>query len=128
MNLETFAGIRQQECGFEQYYDEIIRKLGGPETIRPFLPFDLPTLKKSYEKDRHFNTDITPLRVWGNATGVTLPPGQSTRLPYLSGGELACLLTWQGVSSFSHAECVCILKRAAERLVCEKTGNPSITD
>lgn len=119
MTLGQFAGIpRKTGCdGFNQFYDAVIEKLGGVTAVRPYIPFGNEILQAAYEKDRNFNTDKTPLRAWDNATGIELPAGQSTVRPKITGRGLTRLLMANDIDSVSEAECVCILKRTAERWV-----------
>lgn len=119
MDLNQFAGI-PKESGrneFNRFYDKVIEKLGGVAAVRPYIPFGDDVLSNAYEDDRNFNTDRTPLRAWDRATGIELPAGQSTVRPKITGRGLTRLLMANGIDSVSEAECVCILKRAAERWV-----------
>ena len=116
MDLSQFAGTKMSNVGFQVYYDAIINKLGGIEAIRPFIPFDDATLKSAYAEDRNFNSNLTPLYKWENASGISVRPGQTTRPPRATGTGLFEFLNANGVTLASQSECICILKVAAEKI------------
>lgn len=113
MDLKEFTGRNDLE-GFQDFYETAVAKLGGPEAVRPYIPFDAPALLASYRKDPNFNDALTPLKTWDAATGIATYR-QSSRITVSPGG-LWPLLHAHGVTALSQSQAVCILKTAAAML------------
>ena len=118
--LSQFVGLKEFETDFNVYYGAIIDKLGGPDAIRPYIPFSDEDLEKSLAEDEHFNTKLTPIHSWDRATGITYQNGKRIQTAPPSG--LLPLLVAHGITHVSQASCVCILKEAARRYLYEKRG------
>ena len=116
MTLQEFVGLNHLTTDHHIYYHTAIKKLGGTAAIRPYIPFTDEVLQKSYAKDRHFNTNLTPIRQWDNATGIFTGYRKSIP-PCAVGGGLLQFLIFHDITSVSQAECVCILKQAAKEIV-----------
>lgn len=95
----------------EEIYGRAIEFLGGMDAVEPFIPYDIETLCKAYDKDRHFNT--LRMAAWDMAAGF-VSKGPDCK-PY--NGGLWYLYRVRGITSASCAEGVCVLKEAARRLV-----------
>lgn len=116
MTFSEFAGLDYLNTDHYVYYHTAIKKLGGTAAIRPYIPFPDEMLQKSYVKDIHFNTNLTPIRQWDNATGIFTGYRKSIP-PCAVGGGLLQFLICHDITSVSQAECVCILKQAAKEIV-----------
>ena len=88
------------EITHEEYYGIVIDFLGGIDAVVNYVPFDIETLKKSYQENEHFNTKITPLRTWD--FGAT---------------NIRNLYYQFGINCASVSDGVCILKQAARRMI-----------
>lgn len=84
----------------EQYYAQFVTQEIKDRVISYF---GLERLVRSFQADKHFNTDLTPLRHW-----------DSLRLPFGTDGKLHK----QG-DYLTQAGSVCILKEAARQAVKE---------
>ena len=116
MDLSKFVNMKESEIGFQAYYDAIITKLDGVDAVRSFIPFDDGALKSAYAEDKNFNSGLTPLHRWEDASGISVRPGQTTRPPRATGTGLFAFLNANGVTLASQSECICILKTAAEKI------------
>lgn len=99
-------------------WDKWIDALGGTDAVRPYLPYDLKSLSAMYLKDRHLNGKPAD---WDRAAGYAAKMG-SSREERRAEGQFPAFLIRNGVTVFSESECVCLLKRCAERCVLEALG------
>lgn len=120
MNVKDFAGVDSfyrdpngKEISYHEYMRRIIGKL-GLENIKSYIPFNMPTLKKAYKTSPHFNN--LALSAWEMACGFDFT---GPREVHITNG-LCDLLKRNGITSYSSADCVCILKAAARELVKEE--------
>ncbi len=121
MDLRELTGLSDLD-DFKLFYRTAVNKMGGPERFRTYIPFTIETLRQSYEKDPHFNTSLTPIRVWDSATGIKVPVGQTTLPPIAIGGGIWPLLSAHGITSIAQSQAVCLLKTAAKMLLEAKTA------
>ena len=85
----------------EEYYDKVIEFLGGLDVVAKYVPFDIETLKRSYNNDNYFNSPrITPLRTWDFGAAI-----------------IKNLYSRFGINCASVSDGVCILKQAAMRMI-----------
>lgn len=98
---------------WEQYYDKTIQALGY-EAVKRCVPFELPELRSMYRRDRNFNIKQ---KIWQNASGLVF--STATGKCYFIDSPLRDLLRKNGITLWSQAEAVCLLKRCAERMVTE---------
>ena len=96
---------------FDEFYDELVDRLGGPGWLVRLLPFDAATLRASYAQDKHFNTDLTPIKTWDRVAD-RLPPSLATH----------------GISWSTPSQRVCLLKKAAEKFCESATATRKETD
>lgn len=90
-------------------YDTLIEQIGGLDKIIPFLPVSREEIKKALEEgDEHLNS--ISLNKWDYASGRRSMKADDYFLLYTYEHEI-----WP--TNLSLAERVCILKRAAKRLV-----------
>lgn len=116
MDLKELTGMSELNDDFDEFYRTAVNKLGGPETFRAYIPFDMETLQKSHDEDPHFNTDLTPLRRWDNAAGNYGAVNPITRKPETGGGIWPILLA-HDIRWMSLSQAVCLLKTAARMLL-----------
>ena len=128
MDLDQFVGMPSLDGNFDNYYETAVQKLGGPKALRKYVPFTLKTLRESYAKDEHFNTSLTPMRKWDDASGVYAAPGRPTVPPSMTGYGLAPFLYAHGVNWVAQSQAVCLLKTAARMLVLEADHPETISD
>jgi hypothetical protein len=76
----------------------VVNKI-GIERIKPYIPYDMETLIKSYKGDVYFNN--LSIKVWDNAAE-----------------HIHHILHANGITTYSLSDRVCILKETA-RLLCE---------
>lgn len=120
MTLNEKAGITTAEYNSnppEESWDKWIDVLGGMDAVRPFLPFDLKELFRLYRKDPHFNA--SPSGAWDRAAGYDTKKIKDSRSKLRAAGPFKDFLIRNGVTCFSNADCVCLLKRCAEKCVLE---------
>lgn len=99
-DIETGIQVR-----LEPIYGRAIELLGGIDAFRSIMPFPADLLEAEYMKDRHFNGMY--IKDWDDAAEELMPP----------------IYKSHGISSWSIADSVCILKLAAERIVL--SGRPN---
>ena len=120
ITISKFAGVEYLETDGTTFYRAVINKLGGIDVIRPCIPFDDGTLIASYQEDTHFNTPLTPLQKWSEATGLK-PCMKQCAITYVPNPEkqpnVYSMLRRHNVGSISLSHCVSILKYAAEQIV-----------
>ena len=127
MNINEKFGFNA-DTPFEEKYGAVIDYL-GEENVRVLIPVDnVESLKAAYSNDKHLNN--IPLKKWDIASGYISYVDNYKRQQYKqtwngyflknSPKNLAELLVSKGITSFSVAECVCILKECARRWVEEE--------
>lgn len=116
MDFEHFVGISydiSSTMAFNQYYDMVIDELGY-ENVSRCVPFTLEELREFYAEDKYMNQRQ---EVWCDASGVGVSDKTGGR--YIKQSPLRDLLRKNGITLWSQAEAVCLLKRCAERMVTE---------
>ena len=116
MDFEHFVGIdyaTRSYMPFNKYYDMVIDKLGY-ENVSRCVPFPLEELREFYAEDKYMNQY---LEVWCDASGIVVNDKTGGR--YTKQSPLRDLLRKNGITLWSQAEAVCLLKRCAERTVTE---------
>ena len=116
-DLRRFTGMSDLDGNFDNFYRTAVNKLGGPEQLKHYIPFDMETLRKSYQEDEHFNTTLTPMKKWDMATGIQVQQDQVVREAVATGGGIWPLLNRHGINWMSQSQGVCLLKTAARMLV-----------
>jgi hypothetical protein len=123
MTLKEFANVDSfyrdldsgRELKYHEYMNRIITHL-GLQNIKQYIPFSIDYLKVKLEDDYNFNN--TKMISWDRAAGFITRKGD---VMYLGGG-ITDLFFQNGITTFSCAEGVSVLKNAA-RMLCEKKGN-----
>ena len=116
MTLEEFAGLKPGERlnqKHSEYYGMLVEKLGY-EKVAACIPFSEEECRKALAKDPALNS--TPIRTWDKAGGFVNKRGDCIYV----GSPLTRLLRAHGITVFSNAECVCLLKECA-RIRAERT-------
>lgn len=103
-----------KNASFEEKYDFLIDKI-GLRILRSWIPISDEQIKEAYEKDKNLN-NIT-LKDWDRWAGAKASPTSVSWKPY----SLRTLVAERtGVTTFSLAECVCLLKQTAIRSIKQK--------
>lgn len=106
--------LSREEIGVTDYSKYLkVAEYIGFDDVANCIPFDLETLKESYEEDQNFNTEITPIRVWNFASGFY----ESGTNYLLIGSDLTELYHKAGINCFSVSNGVSLLKAVAKKLV-----------
>ena len=109
---ETYPNLKN--VSFEEKYDFLIDKIGF-RILRSWIPVSDETLKEAYVKDKNLNN--IPLKDWDRWAGAKASPTAVSWNPY----SLRNLIAERtGVTTFSLAECVCLLKQTAIRSIKQK--------
>ena len=97
----------------------IIDKL-GIDAIKPYIPFDIPTLMRYY-LDGDINFDKTNIRIWENASELFKTSHREISMFDCSIGEygLEYLLRNNGIKNTPLSKRVEVLKETA-RILCER--------
>ena len=124
MNLKEFANVdafyRDIDTGkilsWREYMWRIIEKL-GIEKVKPYIPYGVDHLKEKIKEDINFNN--TKLVTWLAAAGFRSEINKRTQsetiIPLHCG--LSTLFVQNGITCFSPADGVSVLKEAA-RMLC----------
>lgn len=102
MTIFDLAGVTNQytdeqsgkQLSHEEVYERVINKLGGVNSIIPYIPFTYDQVKNAIEEDRYLNN--LSIRMWDNATAGIMN-----------------VLRNHHITTYSISQCVCILKTAA---------------
>ena len=127
MTLKEFANVDNfyrdkttgKEIEWHEYMGRVIKKL-GVENIKPYMPYNIDVLKKDLnEGDMHLNN--TNIERWDRAGGFQqIYNARSRTIEYLRiSSGLTDLLHHNGITCYSSADTVCILKETA-RMLCEE--------
>jgi hypothetical protein len=125
MDFKQYAGVTNYlvdiasgvEVSWRAYMRRVIDKI-GIDKIAKYLPYEISYLKEAYKKDPNFNT--TPIRDWDSASGFYKNTAKACKPDYVEWGYgLRAYLPSVGITSFSPAECVSLLKEVA-RIKCEE--------
>lgn len=102
-----------EKLSHSEIYSRMIDKLGGVDAVWPCIPFTLEQIQKALRTDEHLNN--LPMRKWDHAGGwiTDVYAGREEVRPLPS--RLRGMLLNAGVTCFSNAECVCLLKECARR-------------
>lgn len=114
-DFEELVGKKEIETDHNEFYDDIIEKLGGLNAVKSCVPFSLAKLKEAYETDKHFNN--TRMKEWDTASGFIAPNAQGYSHVKPIPSELRYKLAAAGVTCYANSQGVCLLKRIAERMV-----------
>lgn len=97
-----------KDIGHQAFYERIIVAL-GKNAVLACIPYDRAEVTRALKNgDKHLNT--LPLQAWDVAGGFICRNGQTRALTH---SPLKSLLARAGVTSYSPADGVCILKCAA---------------
>lgn len=103
-----------KDASFEEKYDFLIHKI-GLQGLKEWIPVSDETLREAYVKDKNLNN--IPLEDWDRWAGAKTSPTKVSWSPY----SLRTLVAEKtGVTTFSLAECVCLLKQTAIRSIKQK--------
>lgn len=95
---------------FGQFVNEDVKKA-------VLYQFSLANLKKSFAEDEHFNTKLTPLRIWDLLGGFAFNSrGEMTLRPTTSSPIDYKLLKETG-EGYSSSTAVCVYKEAARQII-----------
>lgn len=109
---EKFPHLK--DMSFEEKYDFLIDGLGF-KMLRTWIPVSDESIKEAYAKDKNLNN--IPLEDWDRWAGAKASPTNVSWKPY----SLRTLVAERtGVTTFSLAECVCLLKQTAIRSIKQK--------
>lgn len=118
MTFDEAIGVKQgrdiktgEELSYSEKYGRAIEVLGGLDAVARYIPFSLEILREKIKDDAWLNN--TSIKEWNSASGFICPPGDCKFV----GGGIVPLYTKHGITSFSNADGVCLLKEAARRLV-----------
>lgn len=113
MDFKTAFNLTDK-MSHEEKYTTIVNRLGY-DSVKALIPFSRTTIINALETDEHLNN--LSLRKWDDATGFKtvyhgyyLKP-RTTYIP--TNDKLVQLCRSKGVTCFSLAQLVCILKRCA---------------
>lgn len=120
MDLMELAVPGRKNLSHDQIYDRIIDALGGPEALRQYLPRPVPELSDTFARDRNLNS--IPLGEWDAAAGFIHTGARNGWRVYVPSGGVWPLLSAHGVTWSSASQNVCLLKRAAIRLIRTEKG------
>lgn len=106
MNIKEFAGVDSsykdlctgRELEWKEYMARVINKI-GVNNIAPYIPFELKAVREALKSDEHLNN--LPLRHWD-----------------IAAEQMKSLLHYNGITTYSLSERVCILKETA-RMLCK---------
>lgn len=116
--LAGTTGIMREPGHHDETYDKVIDALGGLDAVKPYIPYGMAELETAYKKDHNFNT--LPLKKWDEAGGYSNGSSTSMGGKYDATGKgLWPLLRQHGITWSTSSWNVCLLKRAAERMVLE---------
>ena len=103
-----------KNASFEEKYDFLIEKI-GLRILKSWIPIPDKSIKEAYAKDKNLNN--IPLGLWDSWAGASATPTDVSWKPY----SLRTLVAERtGVTTFSLAECVCLLKQTAIRSIKQK--------
>ena len=107
-----------ENTDYNTRYDIIIDNLGY-NLVKTLVPVSKQTIIESLKTDPYLNN--ISITKWDNAAGFKMIINQTrSMIPvYTSNNHLCKLCAEKGVTSFSPAELVCILKRCAVRMASE---------
>lgn len=113
MDFDGLAGMKCTNQNFDEYYDNIIEKLGGIDAVRHCCPITKKTAIEKLRTDRHLNN--TPMSIWDWAAGWpgSDPKSQSKHDFQPGPSPLRTLLAKHGVTCYACSQGVCLLKRIA---------------
>ena len=112
---------RDETLSFDQKYDELINYLGGLDAVAQYVPFSKERIETALNKgDDRLNT--LPMTTWNTAAGFRYTrQDRRERISFVpSNSNLWGLFMTYGITSASPSQCVCLLKRAAVRMVEER--------
>ena len=103
-----------KDASFDEKYDFLIKEI-GLQTLRSWIPVSDEELKEAYAKDEHLNS--IQLKLWDRWVGARVGLASVSWNPY----SLRTLIKEKtGVTTFSLAECVSLLKQTARRSIEQK--------
>ena len=125
MTLKEFANVdsfyrdlnTKREIPWREYIRRVIDKL-GIDNIKPYIPYDIEYLRERIKHDIHLNN--TEMERWNVAAGfmsvIDKKAGSQYYKPIPYG--VSYLFLSKGITTFSPADGVCVLKETA-RILCE---------
>lgn len=120
MNIEKALGLNPMgrfDYDHSTYYSMIIDFLGY-EKVKNCVPFTKEEICKAIKKDKNLNN--LPLKKWDYAGGWAVTETKYNQYVYPVASYLRFLLKEKGITCYSCAEGVCILKECARRMAEEK--------
>lgn len=119
MTLSEFMGIKNADIDIEtgkrmdhrSIYRRCIQRLGGLNVVKPYIPFSLNQIKDALQEDECLNS--LSMEKWDRASGFCCRNADCIFI----GTGIVHLYKKYGITSFSNAQGVCILKEAARELV-----------
>lgn len=119
-NRDLSTGV---ELSHQEIYGRMIELLGGVETVWKCVPFTLGEIRHALCSDQHLNN--LPMRQWDAAAGFVEYVNMKSKTKEMRRirSPLQILLQKAGVTCYSPAECVCVLKECA-RLKRRQELNP----
>lgn len=125
MELTDLAGRDWRSLPHDVLYDAIIDALGGPSALAPFLPYpDVDDLLAAYRVNDKFNDAPSVSRyvdVWDHAAGFRVAERPVQPPVYEPcDNRFQRFLRARGIKVPALSQCVCLLKRAALRLLADR--------
>lgn len=108
-NIDATSGAK---LSHEEVYGRVIDYLGGVGVVSGFVPFTKEQIAEALKTDEHLNN--LPMKRWDNAAGFVCRGADCDFV----GSPLWRHFRRHGIISASCAECVCLLKECARRMVC----------
>lgn len=121
MTIEKALGLKSMErfnYDHSTYYGMVINLIGF-EKVKGCVPFTEEEIRKAYKKDKHLNNLL--MKTWDYAGGFAVTETRYDQYITPINSTLRRLLKEAGVTCYSCAEGVCILKECARRMV-EENG------
>lgn len=125
MTLKEFANVNslyrdlstKRELEWHEYMRRVIDKL-GIDNIKRYIPYDIEYLMEKIKSDIHLNN--TGIERWNVAAGFMSVVDRKTGSQYYKPIPYGIpnLFLANGITTFSPADGVCVLKEAA-RILCE---------
>lgn len=127
MNINDLANVHfadvdndtGERIGHQEKYQRVISKLGY-EAVKHCIPYTLDEIKEALPKDEHLNN--LSMGMWDRAAGFNTITERNSQRFIPNGSALTNLYRRAGVTSWSPADGVCILKEAA-RMWAEEDNN-----
>lgn len=110
MSFGEAVGLPYLDTPHDTFYDAVIDYLGGLDAVAPFVPATKEEIVHALSTENKLNS--IPLKKWDAAAGFEFCGIKCERRT----NDFQILLLTNGIRVYSPSECVCLLKRAAERI------------